>query len=117
LNEDDLRRAYYARKLNLVVDDEAEKYLLEENADKPRLSLEDLAHEYLLGLAWNLKYYTEGCASWGWFYPQQYGPFLQDMLKLTQFVNREHPYLKPKEFESRNGEIFAHYFVFCLAGC
>jgi 5'-3' exonuclease len=38
-----------------------------------------LCREYLRGLAWTLLYYTRGCASWGWFFPFHYGPFVSDL--------------------------------------
>ena len=43
-----------------------------------------LCREFLRGMAWTLKYYVEGCPSWGWYYPFHYAPFLSDMRELSQ---------------------------------
>lgn len=104
LSEEDLRRAYYAKKLRLLVDDAAVKFLKPEDVDKPRVALSDLVHEYLLGLAWNLAYYTKGCVSWGWYYPFHYGPFLQDMVNIVQYVSASHKYLHNKETKLEGSE-------------
>jgi hypothetical protein len=36
-----------------------------------------LRKAYVEGLAWNLKYYYEGCPSWEWYYPFHYGTFVR----------------------------------------
>jgi 5'-3' exonuclease len=43
-----------------------------------------VCREYIRGLAWTLKYYCQGCCSWGWFYPFHYAPFLSDLVHVEQ---------------------------------
>ena len=57
-----------------------------------------VAVSYVEGLAWVLLYYSQGCASWSWYYPYHYAPFAADFVDLDKleikFEKAEpfHPY-------------------------
>ncbi|CAH0767356.1 unnamed protein product [Bemisia tabaci] len=42
----------------------------------------NVAAEYVKGLCWVLKYYYQGCASWGWYFPYHYAPFASDFVDI-----------------------------------
>ncbi|XP_041976065.1 5'-3' exoribonuclease 1 isoform X2 [Aricia agestis] len=41
--------------------------------------LSDQATCYVRAIQWNLHYYYRGCASWCWFYPHHYAPYISDI--------------------------------------
>jgi 5'-3' exoribonuclease 1 len=55
------------------------KFKLEIDVEKNPGGLKELLHEYIRGLHWVLRYYYDGVASWGWFFPYHYGPHVSDL--------------------------------------
>lgn len=66
----DPRTAYYYSKFQINTQDF-------EDRDK----IVDISNEYICGLQWCLGYYSNGCLSWGWYFPYHYGPMLQDIIQ------------------------------------
>lgn len=50
--------------------------------------INDLASSYVEGISWTLKYYTEGCHRWHWFYPFHYAPLASDISNVTEALSR-----------------------------
>ena len=49
--------------------------------DINEVACKKLATNYLEGLEWTMKYYTQGCADWRWCYKSNYPPLMSDLLK------------------------------------
>lgn len=62
-----LKSSYYAQKLGQDFGTEGSS------------GLNDLTQSYVEGIWWTLRYYTEGCRQWRWFYPFHYAPFASDI--------------------------------------
>lgn len=41
--------------------------------------LKDQAEGYVRAIQWNLHYYYHGVASWSWYYPHHYAPYVSDI--------------------------------------
>lgn len=84
-----LRRRYYEEKFGVGFCDEHSS------------GLEELAQSYVEGIWWTLRYYTEGCRHWRWFYPFHYAPLAFDVCgvssKLAHYeqttYTRDQPFL------------------------
>ncbi|GFE54543.1 XRN 5 -3 exonuclease [Babesia ovis] len=59
--------AYYRQKFGLGTEQDVWEFAAE------------VARHYIKGMCWVLKYYYQGCASWGWYYPFHYAPFCSDL--------------------------------------
>jgi 5'-3' exonuclease len=63
------KQAYYDEKLGI------------QNAD----DVTTMCHEYIKGLHWVIQYYCVGIPSWTWFFPYNYGPFMDDLAKSRKY--------------------------------
>lgn len=45
--------------------------------------LNELTQCYVEGIWWTLRYYTEGCRHWRWFYPFHYAPLASDIFNIS----------------------------------
>ena len=43
--------------------------------------VQEICHEYLKIMEWNLAYYMKGCPDWEYYYPYPYAPFAKDILQ------------------------------------
>jgi len=73
---------YYKALFKIDIDDERRK---------------QIATNYLEGLEWTMKYYTEGCPSWNWHYKYNYPPLLEDLIKYIPYFDTE--FIKENNFK------------------
>ena len=70
----DWQNRYYKTLLNLEIDEIRKK---------------QICTNFLEGLEWTMKYYTEGCPDWRWHYHYNYPPLLQDLIHYIPFFDTE----------------------------
>ncbi|KAI7907128.1 exoribonuclease 1 [Cokeromyces recurvatus] len=81
---------YYKEKMNIDYNDQKE--------------IDAIVGAYVVGIQWVLKYYYEGVASWGWFYPYHFAPKISDLKNITRFQDYEFTIGEPfKPFEQLMG--------------
>lgn len=56
------------------------RYYAEKMEIRDATARDALMQKYCEGLEWVMAYYYEGVASWGWFFPYHYAPFLSDLV-------------------------------------
>ena len=69
-------RYYY-----MLFDIDLDKLTQEEYDNK----IKDICINYLEGLEWTFKYYSNGCVNWKWKYNYHYPPLLQDLKKYVPY--------------------------------
>ena len=81
IGEDGWQERYYKELFNIDITDERKK---------------QICINYLEGLEWNLKYYTNDCPDWQWCYKYKYPPLLEDLYKFIPYFDNEFIENKPE---------------------
>lgn len=55
--------------------------------------IKQICLNYLQGLEWTMKYYTQGCPDWKWSYQYNYPPLLTDLIKYIPYFDTH--FIKP----------------------
>ena len=74
IGEDGWQERYYKELFSIDITDQRKK---------------QICINYLEGLEWNLKYYTEDCPDWQWCYKYKYPPLLEDLCKYIPYFDNE----------------------------
>ena len=81
-NQKEFKRRYYQSLFGIDSEDEA--------------VIRQVCNNYLEGLEWTFKYYSEGCCDWSWKYNYKYPPLFCDLIKhvpnnQTSYINADAP--------------------------
>lgn len=60
------------------------RYYAQKMEIRTQEGLDQLLASYCEGLEWVMRYYYEGVASWGWYFPFHYAPFMSDVVTYLQ---------------------------------
>lgn len=59
------------------------------NVERKDETVKEICINYIEGLEWVFKYYTEGCPDWKWKYKYNYPPLLSDLVKFIPKLNMD----------------------------
>lgn len=82
---------YYKSLFNMM-DDSGDKRIFNKNLKK---TVKNVCENYLEGLEWVYKYYTNDCVDWQWKYEYLYPPLFKDLSNYTPKMNVD--FLEPTE--------------------
>ena len=74
ISEEGWQERYYSELFGIEINDERRT---------------QICINYLEGLEWNFKYYTQDCPDWKWRYKYKYPPLLEDLIKYVPYFDTE----------------------------
>jgi len=77
----------YINPLNSGWEKRYYKMLFKIDYDETRIK--DICVNYMEGLEWTMKYYTNGCPDWRWKYKYHYPPLLKDLIRFIPYFETE----------------------------